>query len=73
MKRKPVWLDSDCGIDDAVALLAAFKLESLDIKGISAVCGNVEESKTFVNNRNIAYMAKVNTIFFIFVGKLAFY
>ena len=57
MKRKPVWIDSDCGIDDAVALLAAFKLESLDIKGISAVCGNVEESKTFVNNRNIAYMA----------------
>lgn len=55
--KTPVWIDSDCGIDDAIALLAAFKLDSLDIKGISAVCGNVEEEKTFVNNRNIAYMA----------------
>lgn len=57
IKKIPVWIDSDCGIDDAVALLVAFNLESLDIKGISSVCGNVEEAKTFVNNRNIAYMA----------------
>lgn len=57
MNRIPIWIDSDCGIDDAIALLSAFKLETLDIKGISAVCGNVEEEKTFVNNRNIAYMA----------------
>lgn len=57
MARKPIWIDTDSGIDDAIALLVAFQLESIDIKGISSVSGNVELSKTFKNNRNIAYLA----------------
>lgn len=57
MQKKPIWLDTDCGIDDAIALLAAFKLKSIDILGISSVAGNVEEEKTFKNNRDVAYLA----------------
>lgn len=54
---KPVWIDTDCGVDDAFALLTAFKLPSIDVVGISAVCGNVECDKTFRNARNIASLA----------------
>ena len=39
-ERIPVWLDVDTGIDDAQAILAASRLP-LDIRGISAVNGNV--------------------------------
>ena len=62
MSKVPIWIDSDCGVDDSVALFAAFKLENAEIKGISAVAGNVEEEKTFLNIRNIAHMAKRNDI-----------
>lgn len=54
----PIWIDTDCGVDDAYALLTALKLPNLDIKGVSAVCGNVEVSKTFINARNILSLAK---------------
>ena len=54
---KPVWIDTDTGVDDAFALLTAFKLDDIDIKGISAVCGNVELEKTFRNARAIASLA----------------
>lgn len=57
IQKKPVWLDTDCGIDDAIALLSAFKLKSIEIKGISSVAGNVEEDKTFKNNRDVVHLA----------------
>ena len=40
MSKKPVWIDTDAGVDDAVALLTAVYLESeglLEIRGVSAV------------------------------------
>ena len=49
----PIWIDTDTGVDDAVALLCALKLDKLAIRGISAVAGNVEHSKTFKNCRNV--------------------
>ena len=49
----PVWIDTDTGVDDAVALLCAFQLDHLLIKGISAVAGNVGHDRTFVNARNL--------------------
>lgn len=52
-KKIPVWIDTDTGVDDAVMLMCASELEQLDIKGISAVAGNVEEEKTFKNARNV--------------------
>ena len=49
----PIWIDTDTGVDDAVALLCALKLDKLAICGISAVAGNVEHAKTFKNCRNV--------------------
>ena len=49
----PIWIDTDTGVDDAVALLCALKLDKLAIRGISAVAGNVEHAKTLVNCRNV--------------------
>lgn len=44
-----VWLDCDTGTDDAAAILCANALPELDIVGISAVAGNVEIEKTYLN------------------------
>ena len=55
----PIWIDTDTGVDDAVALLCALKLDKLAIRGISAVAGNVEHAKTFKNCRNVlAYASR---------------
>ncbi len=54
----PVWIDTDTGVDDAMALLIAFQIEQLEIAGISAVCGNVEQEKTFRNARAVTALAK---------------
>lgn len=58
----PVWIDTDTGVDDAVALLCAFQLDHLLIKGISAVAGNVGHDRTFVNARNVCSLAKKEDI-----------
>jgi len=52
----PVWIDCDPGIDDAAALLSAFQIPQLDIKGISAVSGNVLLDKTYANARELAQL-----------------
>lgn len=57
MKKIPVWIDCDTGIDDSIALLTALKLEQLDVLGISAVAGNVELDYTFPNTRNVVHLA----------------
>ncbi len=53
MKKIPVWIDCDTGIDDSLALLVANKLENLEIVGISTVSGNVHLSKTTSNTLKI--------------------
>lgn len=57
-EKIPVWIDTDTGVDDAMALLIAFQIEQLEIAGISAVCGNVEQEKTFRNARAVTALAK---------------
>jgi len=57
MERIPVWIDTDCGVDDAFAILCALKLPQLDVKGLSAVAGNAEEEHTFENTRNVLSLA----------------
>ena len=52
-KKIPLWIDTDTGVDDAVMLMCASELEELDITGVSAVAGNVEEEKTFRNARAV--------------------
>ncbi len=51
--RIPIWLDTDPGVDDAMAMALLFAIPEYDVKGISAVAGNVELSKTFRNARNL--------------------
>ena len=41
MKKIPIIIDTDPGIDDALAMLLAFKSKKLDIKLITTVAGNV--------------------------------
>ena len=40
MKRIPIWIDTDPGVDDAAAILVAHRSAALRIVGISAVAGN---------------------------------
>ncbi len=57
MCEHKIWIDTDTGIDDAIALLTAVKLADLEVVGVSAVCGNVEHEKTFRNARNVLSLA----------------
>ncbi|MCH4887970.1 nucleoside hydrolase [Acidaminobacter sp. JC074] len=38
---RKLWIDTDCGSDDAVALIMALKSDEVQIEGITTVCGNV--------------------------------
>ena len=53
MTQIPFWLDTDTGVDDAFALLAALYLKNAVMVGASAVAGNVTHDKTFRNARNV--------------------
>lgn len=41
MKRIPIWIDTDPGVDDAAAILVAHRSPALQIVGISTLAGNV--------------------------------
>ena len=51
--RIPVWLDCDTGTDDSVAIMLAHASKELEIKGISAVCGNTCLDNAFYNTHRI--------------------
>ncbi len=53
MKKIPVWIDTDCGVDDAVALVTASTLEEIELVGVSAVCGNTSLENAFRNSRDV--------------------
>ncbi len=53
MKKIPVIIDVDTGIDDAVALVLALKSDKLDIKGITTVAGNQTIEKTTRNTLDV--------------------
>jgi len=53
MNRKPVIIDVDTGVDDAIALLVAFQLPQLDIRALTTVAGNVSLDKTTYNTRRL--------------------
>ena len=52
-KKIPVWLDTDPGVDDAMAMALLFAIDAYDVKGVSAVAGNVELPRTFQNARDL--------------------
>lgn len=49
MKKKPIIIDTDPGIDDAAALCIALRHPALDVKLLSTVAANVTVDKTTVN------------------------
>lgn len=49
MIKRPIIIDTDPGIDDAVAIAIALNSEELDVKLISTVAGNVDVEKTTNN------------------------
>jgi inosine-uridine nucleoside N-ribohydrolase len=53
----PVFIDTDTGIDDAVALTLAARLEALRVVGIATVHGNVETDRALRNAREVARRA----------------
>ena len=57
MERRPVFIDCDPGIDDAVALMMAFQAAELDVRGISAVAGNVGRERTLGNALKIVELS----------------
>ena len=53
MNKRPFIIDCDTGTDDAIALLAAFGCEEIDLLGITSVNGNVREEFTSRNNLDL--------------------
>ncbi|MFW6319696.1 MAG: nucleoside hydrolase [Bacillota bacterium] len=49
MTKKPIIIDCDPGIDDALTLFLAYARDELDLKGITTVSGNVSINKTTAN------------------------
>ncbi len=49
MQKKTVFIDTDCGIDDAVAIMMALAAPELEVAGISCVAGNTSLDNV-VNN-----------------------
>jgi purine nucleosidase len=57
MARPRVLIDTDPGVDDAVAILLALASPDIDVVGITAVAGNVPLDKTALNARRIVSIA----------------
>lgn len=49
VEKKLVIIDTDCGVDDALALILALKSPELDVKAITTVAGNVPVDKVNIN------------------------
>ncbi len=54
---RPIIIDTDPGIDDAVALLLAFASPEFDIKGVTVVSGNVALEHTVRNTLQVCELA----------------
>ena len=53
MKPRPVILDVDAGVDDALAIMLALRSPELEVKGILTVSGNVQVSQTTTNTLTV--------------------
>jgi len=53
MDKIPIILDCDTGVDDAIAIMLANKVENFDLLGITTVAGNVEVDKTTRNTLRV--------------------
>ena len=62
VKKIPVIIDCDTGIDDAVALMMAIKSDKLDIKLITTGVGNVETNQAAQNCLNVLELVGADDI-----------
>ncbi len=60
MKKFPVWLDCDVGVDDAIAIMTAHALAEIDLLAISTVSGNAPLSATFPNAHRMNGLMKTH-------------
>ena len=58
MKKIPVWIDCDTGVDDSIALILAHAREEIEICGISCVAGNTTEENAYENTRRICALVQ---------------
>jgi len=56
---RPVLIDTDAGVDDALALILAFRSPELSVKAITTVAGNVEVEKCTTNVLRILNLLQV--------------
>ena len=56
MKKIPVIIDCDPGVDDSAALLLACQIPELDIRAVTTVAGNVGVDKTTANAKRVRKM-----------------
>ena len=59
---KKIWIDTDCGVDDALAIICACKLPDLEILGMSSGVGTTTLENTFRNTRNVLHLLKRDDI-----------
>lgn len=57
MGRIPLIIDTDPGVDDAVALVLALQSPEVDVRAVTVPFGNVGLEKTFVNARRVLALA----------------
>ncbi|MCG8483934.1 MAG: nucleoside hydrolase [Clostridia bacterium] len=60
MCKKPIIIDCDPGLDDAIALFMMFNNQDFDIKAITPVAGNVSVDKTTLNALKLVELAGAN-------------
>lgn len=53
MKPRPVIVDVDTRVDDALAIMLALRSPELEVKGILTVSGNVQVSQTTTNTLTV--------------------
>ena len=62
MKKFPMLLDCDTGVDDAVAILLTKYLNTLELKAVTTVAGNVEVEHTTRNTIQVLELAGMEQI-----------
>lgn len=59
---KPIFIDCDTGVDDALAILAALQSPQVEVLGISTVAGNVEADAAFRNTLAVLELVSADSI-----------
>jgi inosine-uridine nucleoside N-ribohydrolase len=57
---RPVWIDTDPGIDDCLAILLALRSPEIDVLGISTVHGNTDLAQATANALRVTELAQAD-------------